>query len=102
MHDKDRSIKQHAHALILFSGRSAFSFVFDVRATDLPDGVTAPPPHAEQPGTATKSSGDAASPGSDGDPHEDWWNAHFQNTYVWQHKDGFSAPYTCPQSLRTL
>src|ERR1700704_770087 len=102
MHDEDRSIKQHAYALILWMGMSASSFGFDVHATDLPGGVTAPPPHAEQPGTATKSSGDAASPGSEGDPHEDWWNAHFQSTYVWQHKDAFSAPYTGAQSLRTL
>src|ERR1700687_1088175 len=99
MHNKDRSIKQHAYALILFMGMSAFMVVFDVRATDLPDGVTAPPPHAEQPGTATESSGDAASPGSGGDRHEEWWNAHLQSTYVWQHKDSFHAPYTGPRSL---
>jgi high affinity Mn2+ porin len=99
MHDKDRSVKERAYALILFMAMSAFSLVFDVHATDLPGGVTAPPPDAEQPGTATKSSGDAASPGSGGDPHEDWSNAHFQSTYVWQHKDSFHAPYTGPQSL---
>src|ERR1700737_4472620 len=99
MHDKDRSIKAHPYALILFVGMSAFSFVFDVRATDLPGGVTTSRPDSEQ-GTATESSGDAASPGSDGDPHEDGWNVHFQSTYVWQHKDSFHAPYTGPESQR--
>ncbi|MBV8657308.1 MAG: carbohydrate porin [Burkholderiales bacterium] len=29
------------------------------------------------------------------------WNAHVQSTYVWQRKNGFSAPYTGPQSLTT-
>ncbi|MBV8465673.1 MAG: carbohydrate porin [Burkholderiales bacterium] len=28
-----------------------------------------------------------------------WWNAHAQSTYVWQHKNGFNAPYSGPQSL---
>jgi high affinity Mn2+ porin len=27
------------------------------------------------------------------------WNLHFQSTYVVQHKDGFFAPYSGPQSL---
>ncbi|WP_266170521.1 carbohydrate porin [Dyella subtropica] len=33
------------------------------------------------------------------DTSEDRWSAHAQTTYVWQHKNGFSAPYAGPQSL---
>ena len=35
------------------------------------------------------------------DTREKRWNIHAQTTYVYQHKDGFSAPYTGPQSLST-
>ncbi len=27
------------------------------------------------------------------------WNAHFQSTYIWQHKPGIRAPYSGPYSL---
>ncbi|MFC5741409.1 carbohydrate porin [Dyella tabacisoli] len=37
----------------------------------------------------------------EGDTSEDRWSAHAQSTYVWQHKNAFSAPYSGPQSLGT-
>ncbi|WP_266159244.1 carbohydrate porin [Dyella silvatica] len=37
----------------------------------------------------------------DMDSSEDRWSAHAQSTYVWQHKNAFSAPYTGQQSLGT-
>ncbi len=30
---------------------------------------------------------------------EEQWNAKFQSTYIWQHKDAFSSPYTGVNSL---
>jgi len=51
-----------------------------------PDSRAAVPPRTPEPST-------------ENDTHEDRWSAHAQTTYVWQHKDGFDAPYTGPQSL---
>jgi high affinity Mn2+ porin len=42
----------------------------------------------------------AAAPARAADVEDEAYNAHYQATYIWQKKPGFSAPYSGPNSLR--
>jgi high affinity Mn2+ porin len=82
--------RKNASTLMLLLGAMAFSTQGKAQDTSLASADASrgslPPP------TETKDSTDTT---------EERWNIHAQTTYVYQHKDGFSAPYTGPQSLST-
>ncbi|GFZ96547.1 carbohydrate porin [Dyella caseinilytica] len=80
--------KKHTPALMLMLGTMAFSSQGRTQDATVASADT------------TRGSLPAPAESKDSsDTSEERWNIHAQTTYVYQHKDGFSAPYTGPQSL---
>ncbi|RUL72980.1 carbohydrate porin [Dyella choica] len=90
MHTQTHIARKHSPALLFMLGTMACTAPAKAQDTSLAStesGRGSPPAPAQ-----TSNSTDTS---------EERWNFHAQTTYVYQHKDGFSAPYTGPQSLST-